>query len=240
MVAVSSTRRSTAVAPRPATKPENAERAFLAKWLKIWVGVLTVVTLVVVAYLTFITNSLADINGNLGVVSRQVGGAGANTVELPSSVDRINDNLSKIDSTLKPIPGQAGEIVGALTSINDKLGQTDASLGSIAGVLTSVLGTADAIGATLLDADEPGDNLGVQDIHQRIAQINGRNSPVVAGASAGGTPGPFGVSPANLSTVEADARIIVGGLDAINTRLTGVCNSTVVSLLKLLTGGGAC
>ena len=239
MVSVTSTRRSTSVAPRPDAKPKFDERAHLAKWLRIWVGVLTVVTLVVVAYLTFITNSLANVNGNLGVVSRQVGGAGANTVELPSSVDRINDSLSKIDTTLKPIPGQAGVIVGALSSINDKLGQTDASLQSIAGTLQTVLGTAGAIGTTLVDADEPGDNLGVQDIHQRIARINGRNSSAVGTASAGGTPGPFGASPANLSTVEADARAIVGGLDAINTNLTGVCRSTVLSLLRVL-GGGSC
>jgi len=239
VVSVTSTRRSTAAAPSPTTKPKFDERAYLAKWMRVWVGLLSVVTLVVVAYLTFITNSLANVNGNLGVVDRQVGGAGANTVELPSSVDRINDSLGKIDTTLKPIPGQAGVIVGALTSINDKLGQTDATLQNVAGVLQSVLGTADAIGATLVDADEPGDNLGVQDIHQRVARINGRNSPAVGSASAGGTPGSFGASPANLSTVEVDARAIVVRLDTINGNLTGVCRSTVLSLLRSL-GGATC
>ena len=95
--------------PGPATKPENAERAFLAKWLRIWVGLLTVVTLVVVAYLTFITNSLADVNGNLGVVVPARWAERAPTPSsCPSHVDRINDSLSKIDTALKPIPGQAG------------------------------------------------------------------------------------------------------------------------------------
>ncbi len=237
MVSVTSTRRSTAVAPRPATTPKNDERAYLAKWMRIWVGLLTVVTLVVVAYLTFITNSLADVNGNLGVVSREVGGAGANTVELPTSVDRINDGLTKIDTALKPIPGQAGEIVGALTSINDKLGQTDASLQAIASTLQTVLGSADAIGAALVDADEPGDNLGVQDIHQRIARINGRTSPAVGSATAGGTPGPFGPSPPNLSTVRTDTRAIGSALGPINTQLTGVCGSLILSVTGILAGG---
>ncbi|HVF13258.1 MAG TPA: hypothetical protein VM942_01595 [Acidimicrobiales bacterium] len=238
MVSVTSTRRTSA-AP-PASRVQTDERASLAKWLRIWVGLLTVVTLVVVAYLTFITNSLANINGNLGTVSREVGGAGTNVVELPSHVDRINDSLAKIDTALKPIPGQAGQIVGALSSINDKLGQTDTSLKDTAVVLQTTMASATAIANTLVDADEPGDNLGVQDIHQRIARINGRNSPAVAGASAGGTPGTFGPSAPNLSSVQGDARSIVGGLDAINGSLTGICRSTIISVTSLLAGPARC
>ncbi|MEA2932219.1 MAG: hypothetical protein QOI56_1004 [Actinomycetota bacterium] len=237
MVAVSSTRRTTSVAPRPATTPQNAERAYLAKWLRIWVGVLTVVTLVVVAYLTFITNSLANVNGNLGAVARSTGGANANTVALPNHVARINDSLGKIDTALKPIPGQAGEIVGALTSIDAKLGQTDASLQNTAGVLQAVSSGATEIGNVLVDADEPADNLGVQDIHQRIARINGTNSPAVGSAPAGGTPGAFGPSPANLSTVDLDAKTITGQLDKTNGSLSGVCGGLLLSVLRLLSGG---
>ena len=238
MVSVTSTRRSTSAAPRPApqVKAKDTERAYLAKWMRVWVGLLCAVTLVVVGYLTVITNSLANVNGNLGTVSREVGNADTNTVGLPTHVDTINASLGQIDGALKPIPGQADTIVGALSSINDKLTQTDASLADTASALQTVLGTVGDINGVLVDADEPADNLGVQDIHQRIARINGANSPGVAGASAGGGPGAFGASPANLSTVRADTAIIGGQIGAINSRLTGVCHGLVVGLLNTVTG----
>jgi hypothetical protein len=225
VVSVTSTRRTSSVAPRPAVSPQNAERAFLSKWLRIWVGLLTVVTLVVVVYLTFITNSLANINGNLGTVSREVAAAGTNVEPLTNHVDR------------KPIPGQAGQIVGALDSINGKLANTDASLQDTAAALQTVLGTVGQVNGVLIDANEPGDNLGVQDIHQRIARINGRNSPAVAGASAGGTPGPFGTTPGNLADARADAARITGQLDAVNGSLLGTCRGLVVGLLSGVLGG---
>ena len=83
VVSVTSTRRSTSAAPRPAQKinTQDSEKAYLAKWMRVWVALLCVVTLVVVGYLTVITNSLANVNGNLGTVSREVGSAGTNTVE---------------------------------------------------------------------------------------------------------------------------------------------------------------
>ena len=237
MVSVTSTRRTTSTVPRPASKPQADERSYLSRWLRIWVGVLSVVTLVVVVYLTLITNSLANVNGNLGTVSREVAGAGSNTVDLPGNVDRINDSLAKIDTALKPIPGQAGVIVGALSSINDKLGQTDASLADTASVVQSVLSSVGQVSTVLIDADEPGDNLGVQDIHQRVARANGRNSPAQGTASAGGTPGPFGPTPGNLAAAEVDAKAISGGLESINGSLFGACRSLVISLLA---SGGNC
>ena len=237
MVSVTSTRRTASAGPSAPAKPRDEERAFLSKWLKVWVGLLSVVTLVVVVYLTLITNSLSDINGNLGTVSREVGSAGANTVQLPNSVDRINASLTDIDAALKPITGQADTIVGALTSINGSLTDTDASLQNTASVLQTIMGGVDAISASLIDADEPADNLGVQDIHQRIARANGRNSPRVGTASAGGTPGPFGATPANLADAQLDTGVIVGRIDAINSSLTGVCGSLILGVTSILAGG---
>lgn len=231
MVSVTSTRRAASAPPRPAEKPRDAERTYLAKWMRVWVGLLCAVTLVVVGYLTVITNSLADINGNLATVSREVGGAGTNALGLPTHVDTINNSLGQIDAALKPIPAQADTIVGALTSVNDKLSQTDASLADTTSALQTVLGSAGSINSALVEANEPASNMGVQDIHQRIARINGANSPTVAGASAGGTPGPFGASPANLTSIRADSAVIVGQIQAINTHLLGVCQSAVGSLL---------
>ena len=96
-------------AARPQGQRPGLRKAYLAKWMRIWVALLCVVTLVVVGYLTVITNSLANVNGNLGTVSREVGAVRAPTPSsLPSHVDTINASLGKIDAALKPIPDQAG------------------------------------------------------------------------------------------------------------------------------------
>jgi cell division protein FtsL len=219
--------------PAPAPRPSNDQTTFLSRWLKVWVILLTVVTLVVVVYLVFITNSLANINGNLATADRAVGGAGGNVTSLPNQVDRINSALTGIDEALKPIPGQATEIVTVLTSVNDKLGSVDASLKDTSAVLSTVLGTVTNVSNTLIDADNPADRLGVQNIHHRVAGLNGRNSAAQGTATAGGTAGPFATG-GNLSAAETDARAIVGSLDSINTHLTGVCTSVIGGVV---TGG---
>lgn len=215
-------------ASAPAPRQANDQTTFLSRWLKVWVILLTVVTLVVVVYLVIITNSLANINGNLATADRAVAGAGTDVTDLPSQVDRINGALQGIDESLKPIPAQAGEIVTVLTSVNDKLTNVDASLQTIAGTLVTVLNSANSISTTLIDADDPGDRLGVQNIHHRVAAINGRGSP--SRVAGGGGAGPFATG-GNLTAAEEDARAIVGSLDAINPSLTGICNSAVVGLL---------
>jgi hypothetical protein len=193
--------------PTPKRRPTDDRTTFLSRWLKVWVILLTVVTLVVVGYLVVITDSLASINGNLATAQRAVVGAGGNVVTLPSQVDRINGALGGIDPALKPIPGQADEIIAALTSINAKLTNTDASLKDTSAVLQTVLGTVNNVSGVLIDANDPADRLGVQNIHQRVAAVNGTTSPRQGSAVAGGTCAQF-CQPDNLTTAEADARDI--------------------------------
>ena len=173
----------------PRRRTTDDQTTFLSRWLKVWVILLTVVTLVVVGYLIVITNSLASINGNLATAQRAVVGAGGNVVTLPNQVDRINGALSGIDPALKPIPGQADEIIAALTSINSKLTNTDASLKDTSAILQTVLGTVNTVSTSLIDANDPPDRLGVQNIHHRVAAINGvggpdRVSPATVAAAA--------------------------------------------------------
>jgi hypothetical protein len=191
----------------PRRRAGDDQATFLSRWLKVWVILLTVVVLVVVGYLIVITNSLASINGNLATAQRAVVGAGGNVVTLPNQVDRINGALSGIDPALKPIPGQADEIIASLTSINSKLTNTDASLKEISSILVTVLGSVNGISGLLIDANDPPDRLGVQNIHHRVAAVNGVGGPRQGTARDGGSCGPF-CQPGNLTAAELDARDI--------------------------------
>jgi len=206
---------------------------FLDRWLKVSIALLVVVTLVVVVYLIAITNSLASINGNLGVANRAVTGAGGDTKTLPDQVQGINASLAAIDPALKPIPGQADQIISALTDIDTKLGTTDGSLKDTssslqgtssqlvgtAGILTRVLSNAGTIRDTLFQADQPNgscgggvpcspNQLGVQNIHQRVDNAN-----------------------RVLTPAEGDARAILAGLGQVNQNLRQICANGVLALI---------
>ncbi|MDQ3640946.1 MAG: hypothetical protein M3450_05630 [Actinomycetota bacterium] len=222
----------------PRRRAGDDQATFLSRWLKVWVILLTVVILVVVGYLIVITNSLASINGNLATAQRAVVGAGGNVVTLPNQVDRINGALAGIDPALKPIPGQADEIIAALTSINSKLTNTDASLKDTSAILQTVLGTVNNVSGLLIDANDPGDRLGVQNIHRRVAAINGASSPRQGSANGGGSCGEF-CQPNNLTTAEADARDInrVVGTGVV-PHARAICRG--LSNIALLTGITGC
>ncbi len=248
--AVRGTSNTGAMPAAPASTGDEGT-AFFSRWLKVWIALLTVVTLVVVVYLVAITNSLADINGNLGVADEAVSGAGGDTVTLPQQVASINESLAAIDPALQPIPGQADAIIGALTSIDGRLAETDASLidtsGSLqntsgqlvdtSGILVTVLGRAGDIRNTLALADRPngdcpgtstpgeaapgascsGDQLGVQNIHQRVAIAN-----------------------SVLRPVQADTANINTNLVSVNGNLNAICRNQVVVTLAGLNGGVTC
>ncbi len=215
----------------------NDTSRFLDRWLKVWIALLVVVTLVVVVYLIAITNSLASINGNLGVANDAVTGAGGDTKSLPDQVQGINASLAAIDPALKPIPGQADQIIGALTDIDNKLATTDGSLKDTSsslqgtssqlvdtsGILTRVTGQAGSIRDTLIAADKnAGDceaascspnKLGVQNIHQRVAIANNILTPA-----------------------EADARSILAGLAQVNQNLFSICSTGALALPVIVAG----
>ena len=221
---------------RGGSSSEDTSR-FLDRWLKVWIALLVVVTLVVVVYLIAITNSLASINGNLGVADRAVTGAGGDTKTLPDQVQGINASLAAIDPALKPIPGQADQIIAALTDIDNKLATTDGSLKDTSaslqgtsgqlvdtsGILTRVMGQAGTIRENLFQADQPNgaceqttcapNKLGVQNIHQRVAIANNVLTPA-----------------------EADARSILAGLGQVNANLVSICTTGALNI-PLVTAG---
>ena len=149
---------------------------FIARWLKVWVALLAVVTLVVVVYLIAITNSLASINGNLATADDAVTGAGGDVKTLPDQVETVNASLGGIDPALQPIPGQADAIISNLTSINGKLVDVnaslidtdaslkdtnaklvdiDSSLVDTTGLVGNILGETTAINNELISANQP-------------------------------------------------------------------------------------
>ena len=224
--------------PTPRRRAVDDQTTFLSRWLKVWVILLTVVTLVVVGYLIVITNSLASINGNLATAQRAVVGAGGNVVTLPNQVDRINGALAGIDPALERIPGQADQIIASLSSINTKLTDTDASLKDTDAILKTVLGTVNNVSGLLIDANDPPDRLGVQNIHRRVAAINGVGGPRQGSANGGGGCGEF-CTPNNLTTAEADAtdisRVVNSG---VVPHVNAICRG--LSNLAILTGITGC
>jgi len=204
-----------------AESPRDADSSmFLKKWITVWVALLAVVVLVVVVFLVTITNSLASINGSLAVADEAVSGAGGDVVTLPSAVDTVNASLGGIDPNLKPIPGQADSIIASLTSINDKLTNVDRSLVDTSSVLSTVLGQTGSVKGVLVDADNPADGFGVQNIHQRVASLNG--------TPQGADVGRFGLNPNNLSAARADTQNINGLLVEVNKHLKGICRNPAV------------
>lgn len=232
MVQTMAARSEMTSAPRRAS---DDQASFLSRWLKVWVILLTVVILVVVVFLVIITETLASINGNLATADSSVAGAGGDVSTLDAQVDRINASLGSIDPALKPIPGQVDDIVAALTSIDAKLTDTDASLKDTSSILVTVLGQVRSVDGILVDANDPGDRLGVQNIHRRVASINGLNSPAVGGGAAGGGGCGEFCQPNTLNTAEQDARDILAGLVQVNSHLKGICTAAAV---VVLTGPG--
>ena len=213
-----------ASAIRSRARAEAESSDYLKKWITVWVALLAIVTLVVVVFLVTITNSLASINGSLAVADDAVTGAGGDVKTLPSEVETVNNSLAGIDPNLKPIPGQADAIIAALTSINSKLTTTDNSLKDSNGTLKTVLGQTGDIRGVLVDADDPADRLGVQNIHQRVAFANGT-----------GNTGSFGANPSSLAAADADTTNILGRLQQVNKSLRGICNNPAVLGAKVCT-----
>lgn len=151
----------------------------LTGWMWTWVTIGALVVVVVVGYLLGITSALNNIDSNLATVDEAVTGAGGDVTPLPDHIQNINGSLTSIDTALQPVPGQADQIIAALTSINGTLQRVDASLKDTSsslvntdGVLKTVLNTARTIQGVLVDAEDPPDRLGTENIHQRVSVAN--------------------------------------------------------------------
>ncbi len=191
---------------------------FLSRWLKVWVALITVILIVVIVYLFFITNSLASINDNLGPTERSVAGAGSDVQRLPDQVQTINRSLQSIDPSLRPINGRLDEIIGALAPIDGKLKTTAGALGDIATGLQTTVGRARDINSTVAAAQSPSASASGTEMIWR--QVGGRagDSPSI------GVPGTGGASANQVLAggVRSDAQNIFRGLQNANDHLDQV------------------
>ncbi len=172
---------------------------FLRRWLRVWVALITVVLLVVIVYLFFITNSLSSIDDRLAPTERSVVGAGTSVQRLPDQVQTINRSLQSINPSLQPINGKLDQIIAALTPIDNNLKVTSASLIDTASMLQSVTGQAVDIRGVVAAAQAPG-SAGTELIWKQVGDANN----VLAGG------------------VRSDARNIIGGLQHANAHLETV------------------
>ncbi len=168
---------------------------FLQRWLRVWIALITVILLVVIVYLFFITGSLSSIDENLEPTERRVAGAGSDVDRLPDQVQSINRSLESIDPSLKPISGQLDEIINALNPIDSRLKTTAGSLVNTAGMLQGVSGNAADIRNVVASAQSPG-SLGTELIWKQV-----------------------GVANSALLAVDSDARNILAGLRGTNKHL---------------------
>ena len=196
---------------------ESDRRAFLSRWLKVWVALAAVVVLVVVVYLIFISNALSSINGSLAVAQRAVTGAGGHTKTLPAQIAGINSSLGGINQALVAIPGQGNQIISNLTSIEGHLTSIDTSLKStspmlqqIAGTLTGTSSTLGGVASTLVGTSSSlgGTSSTLQGI---TSNLNGISSSLVDTSGV-------------LNTVLGTANNINGTLIAANVP-NGNCNA---------------
>ena len=232
------------------------------RWTWIFATVGLLVVLVVIGFLIGIVNALESIDDGLKEADASVTGAGGETKTLPDHVQNINGNLKAIDTSLKPITGQAGAILASLTSIdgsldsaNNSLGRTNSSLKSTSSSLVGTSSTLRGISSSLVDtsgrlrgiSSSLADTSGVLvDVRGLVGTISTRLIGAQRRDSLGTAEIPVRVARANsvLSPVQNDTAAITSGLSSVNTHLTSVCKSRLLSLglpsTPLIRANGPC
>jgi hypothetical protein len=209
---------------------------YISRWLTAWASLGMIVVLVVIAYLIFISNALANINDNLAVASKSVSDVGGNTKTLPGQIGTINANLTKINDSLFGIVPQTVTVRNNLTAIESNLVPTNNSLSStaphlvnVASNLTATVGSLGTVTSALADTSSLLHSIlhSTGDIQGNLVGIDGKdNTHGVRGIntlieSVNGT----------LNGTESDLGNVLRTLHTINGHLYNVCRSTPINLL---------
>lgn len=200
-------------APTPAPyRPGGDLGGFVSKWIKIWVAVLGVVTIVAVIYLVLIVTTLRSINGNLAAAQGAVVEIGGETKTLPKQVDSINGSLAGIDEDVRPIHANTQKIRASLQSIQSKLAGVDSRLVNIDSTLRSVLGGATDIQRTLVGAQ----SLNSEGTNLIFRQVGGRFGSLAPEATLNG----------QLDGIKGDSGNAIAQLQRTNTQLDRICTAS--------------
>jgi ABC-type transporter Mla subunit MlaD len=229
--------------------PARREQAHLTGWMWTWIGLGTIVALVVVAFLIPVVLNLRSIDAGLAQARRQVTGIRVDVKPLPAYVADINQSLAGVSQALDPLPGQLDKTVGYLGSVRDSLTGIDGSLGQTSGTLNGISGslgdTATALDATARPLGATAGSLTaiaasllhsadvLADTSNILAAVDGTAGTVHSVLETAENPpdhlGAAGiyqrVATANgpLSAARDDTGNIVTGLGAVDGHLSSIC-----------------
>jgi uncharacterized protein YoxC len=109
--------------------------AYLKRWLRVWIALLVVATLVIVAYLILIAMSLSEVNANIAAADRAVRTVRGNVSILPGQINTVNGHLAAIDRDLDEVPESIKDVNRSLMTAENSLSVTDESLADTARTL---------------------------------------------------------------------------------------------------------
>lgn len=122
---------------------------YVRRWVNTWVALGAGIVAVICAYLLIISNSLADIDDNMGVAQSAVTDSEGNVKTLPDQLHAVNQNLTDVSDAVDPLPGHAADIRTDLASIQQDSGTTSDSLDRTATRLTTVSKNLEGTSETL-------------------------------------------------------------------------------------------
>jgi hypothetical protein len=206
------------------------------RWVNTWAALGTIVVLVVIGYLVFISSALAKIDDDLGIAQDAVVDSEGNMKTLPGQLSVVNSNLRQIDKSLSRVPGYAAEIRSNLEAVESTSGSTSISLASAAPRLDTIAEDLSTASSTLRPVAS-----GLTETSTLLAQIllgtDNIDSDLVTISGASPRAGIRGLAngvqsiSSSLSGAESELGDVVGRVGSINGHLLRVCKSAPINLL---------
>ncbi|MFI5626429.1 hypothetical protein ACIA03_23420 [Nocardioides sp. NPDC051685] len=209
---------------------------YVRRWVNTWVALGAGIVAVICAYLLIISNSLADIDDNMGVAQRAVTDSEGNLTTLPGQLHALNQNLADVSDAVEPLPGHAADIRTDLASIQQDAGTTSGSLDRTATRLTTVSknlkGTSGTLDPVAKRLNETSALLATTlastgDIEKNLRAIYGSSDQT--GTRRLGRQ--INAVTTSIDGTHASLTDVLTLIDLVNGHLYGVCTSAPINLL---------